>query len=56
VDGGERDEDGFPLASEANAGSVFTDEFEIVWVCEFEPALREYVWRSVGPTRPADEG
>lgn len=53
---GERDADGFPIAEADNDGSVYVDEFEIAWVCEYEPALAEYVWRSLGPVhRPSSE-
>ena len=45
----DRDEDGFPHANAANDGSVYVDEFEVAWACEFEPSLGEYVWRSLGP-------
>ncbi|MDP3711913.1 MAG: hypothetical protein Q8R60_05445 [Mycobacteriales bacterium] len=48
---GERDEDGFPVADKVNDGSVYVDEFEVAWVCEYEPALG-YVWRSLGPVHP----
>ena len=50
------DDDGFPVADERNAGSVYVDEFEVAWVCEFEPALGEYVWRTLGPIRPPSDG
>jgi hypothetical protein len=56
VHAGGRDDDGFPLATAANAGSLYVDEFEVAWVCEFEPSLDEYVWRSLGPTSPPPEG
>ncbi len=46
---GERDEDGFPIACAENEGTLYVDEFEVLWVCEFEPDLGEYVWRSLGP-------
>lgn len=49
--GGGHDEDGFPVASAANEGTIFVDEFEVVWVCEYEPDLGEHVWRSLGPPR-----
>jgi hypothetical protein len=51
VSRGERDEDGFPVADTVNDGSVYVDEFEVAWVCEYEPALG-YVWRSLGPVHP----
>ena len=51
-----RDEDGFPHAGPANDGSVYVDEFEVAWVCEFVAGLGEYVWRSLGPIhRPPAE-
>lgn len=52
---GERDEDGFPHANADNDGSVYVDEFEVAWVCEYEPELG-YIWRSLGPVhRPPTE-
>lgn len=52
-----RDEDGFPFACPDNDGSVYVDEFEVAWVCEFEPGLGEHVWRSLGPVhRPPSDG
>lgn len=52
----EYDEDGFPVAGPDNAGTLFTDEFEVVYVCEFEEAVGEWVWRTVGPrTLPPTE-
>ena len=52
---GERDEDGFPLANADNDGSVYVDEFEVAWVCEYEHDLG-YIWRSLGPVhRPPTE-
>lgn len=47
------DADGFPIASLENEGTLYTDEWEVVWVCEWEPALGQYVWRSIGPLNPA---
>lgn len=44
----ERDEDGFPRAGPSTDGSVYVDEFEVGWVCEYAPELG-YVWRSLGP-------
>lgn len=46
---GDRDADGFPIATAQNDGSVYVDEFEVAWVCEFEPSLDDYVWRTLGP-------
>jgi len=55
VGNGERDEDGFPHANADNDGSVYVDEFEVAWVCEYEYALG-YIWRSLGPVhRPPTE-
>lgn len=52
---GERDEDGFPLADADNDGSVYVDEFEVAWVCEYDQGLG-YIWRSLGPVhRPPSE-
>lgn len=52
---GERDEDGFPFANADNDGSVYVDEFEVAWVCEYGPDLG-YIWRSLGPVhRPPTE-
>lgn len=52
---GVRDEDGFPLANVDNDGSVYVDEFEVAWVCEYEGELG-YIWRSLGPVhRPPTE-
>jgi hypothetical protein len=47
---GDHDEDGFPVASAGNEGTLFVDEFEVVWFCEYEdhPEIRDYVWRQVG--------
>lgn len=45
----DRDEDGFPIPCEANDGSVFVDEFEVAWVCEWIEGLSMYGWRSLGP-------
>ena len=45
-----RDEDGFPLATEANAGTLYTDEFEVTWVCVFidHPEVMDWAWVIVG--------
>lgn len=45
----ERDADGFPVAGPDNADTLFTDEFEVVWVYEYEADLGQWVWRSMGP-------
>jgi hypothetical protein len=47
----QQDEDGFPIACAANAGTVYLDELGILWVCEYEPhpEVNDYVWRSLGP-------
>ena len=55
VGNGEHDEDGFPRANADNDGSVYVDEFEVAWVCDYEHALG-YIWRSLGPVhRPPTE-
>lgn len=46
-----QDEDGFPVANEANEGSLFTDEYEVVWVCEWSHHFQAWIWRSLG-SRP----
>lgn len=52
----ERDADGFPIAASGNEGTVYVDEFEVAWVCEFELSFGEYVWRSLGPVHPPPMG
>lgn len=45
----------FPFANADNDGSVYVDEFEVAWVCEYDPDLG-YIWRSLGPVhRPPTE-
>ena len=45
---GEHEEDGFPSANADDDGSVHVDEFEVTWVCEYDPDLGD-IWRSLGP-------
>jgi len=52
----ERDSEGFPVCNEDSVGSLYTDEFEVVYVCELIEGLG-YSWRSLGPAvEPPREG
>lgn len=46
----ERDDEGFPPANEANAYTLYRDEFNVVWVCVFEdhPEVQDWIWTQVG--------
>ncbi len=46
----DRDPDGFPPACADNAGDLYVDEFEVVWVCDYEdhPEIQDWVWRPIG--------
>lgn len=45
----ERDAEGFPIACEDNAGSLYRDEFGFVWVCVYEdhPEIADWAWKRV---------
>jgi hypothetical protein len=46
----------FPVCNEDSVGSLYTDEFEVVYVCELIEGLG-YSWRSLGPAvEPPREG
>lgn len=50
ITGSGTDDEGFPIASEQNAGTLYRDEFEVVWVCVYEDhaEVQDWVWRSIG--------
>lgn len=61
---GDRDSDGFPVATAENYGSTYTDDENVTWVCDeltseeraeiaddLELDGAEYVWRIMGKAR-----
>lgn len=48
-EGHSEEHDEFPPANEANAGTLFLDDYGLLWVCVFEdhPEIRDWMWTRV---------